>query len=474
MQKRFPPKIVAYFLLLVLTLGGFMVGVSAQTICPELNVLKTLTENELKEALLVCEKEGIALEKKITTTGKEKATLGRDISLLNDKIKQTKVAIRARTISIDGLVYDIKVKNSTINELSARIERQRDSLAQLMRKTDEIDSYSFVEIALSDKKISEFFGDLDSFEYLEDAISASLVEIGFTKKIAGEQKVVLEDKKTKESDLRYKQELEKKRTEANEAEKQRLLKVTKGDEAVYQKDLKEKQKKAAQIRAALFSLRDTAAIPFATALEYANFASAKTGVRPALILAILQQESNMGANVGTCNRPQDPPSKNWKVIMPGPLHYKNFKKNGNSCNGADSPCSYRDDQSIFVSITNELGLSQEGTPLSCPWGDGWGGAMGPSQFIPTTWALFKSRIASALSVAVPNPWEPKHAITATALYMKDLGAAAGGYTAEKNAACKYYSGRTCDNAKPANTFYGVEVLIKTEVIQGNINLLNGN
>ncbi len=474
MEKSFLTKIVLSFFVIALAFEGFTTTVSAQTTCPELEVLKTLTENELKEALLVCEKEANALQEVIAKTGKEKATLSNDISGLNAKIKQAKLAIRVRTLSIDGLVYDIKVKNSTISKLSAKINRQRDSLAQLIRKTDEIDSYSFAEVALSDKKISEFFGDLDSFEYIVDAIGVSLVEIDVIKKTNEEQKVVLEDKKTKEADLRYKQELEKKLTESNEAEKQRILKVTKGKEVVYQKDLKEKQKKASQIRAALFKLRDTAAIPFGTALEYANFASAKTGVRPALILALLQQESNMGANVGTCNRQQDPPSKNWKVIMPGPLHYQNYKKNGDSCKGADSPCSYRDDQAAFLRVTSELGISTEGTPLSCPWGNGWGGAMGPSQFIPTTWELLKSKIAEALNIGIPNPWEPKHAIVATAIYLSDRGADSGGYTAEWNAACKYYSGRKCDNNKKnPNTFYGNEVLVKAEVIQSNIDFLNG-
>ena len=36
------------------------------------------------------------------------------------------------------------------------------------------------------------------------------------------------------------------------------------------------------------------------ALVYAQEAGKKTGVDPAFILAILQQESNLGANVGSC------------------------------------------------------------------------------------------------------------------------------------------------------------------------------
>ncbi len=472
MKKGFFAKIIAVFLLIALMFWSLFLTASAQAVCPELEVLKTLTEDQLKESQAVCEKEASALEEKITVTGKEKVTLNRDLTLLKDKIKQAKLAIKLRTLSINGLADDIKVKNSTISKLSEKMDRQRDALAQLIRKTDEIDSYTLTEIALSDKKISEFFGDLDSFEYIEEAIGVSLMEIGATKKTTGEQKIILEDKKTKESDLRYKQELEKKRAEANEVEKQRILKVTKGNEAVYQKDLKEKQKKASQIRAALFKLRDTDGIPFGKALEYANIASKGTNVRPALILAILTQESDLGRNIGSCL---------LSSIETGDGVGKNsgspFERVMYSATDTRRPS----DTVPFRDITTRLGFDWKITPVSCPPAAkyvpnrGFGGGMGPAQFIPSTWELFKGRIASIVGgdKDTMNPWNPEHAFTATAIYMSNLGAVTGSATSEKNAACRYYSGRKCDNSRPANTFYGNEVLKKAEAIQNNIDFLTG-
>jgi len=41
-------------------------------------------------------------------------------------------------------------------------------------------------------------------------------------------------------------------------------------------------------------------IEFGTALSYANDVNSKLGVDPAFLLAILTQESNLGANVGQC------------------------------------------------------------------------------------------------------------------------------------------------------------------------------
>lgn len=467
MQKSLFPKLVVSFLLTGSVFGGFVSAVTAQTTgCPNLEVLKSLTETELRSALTECEKEAGVLQDVIAKTGKEKVTLSGDIKNLNAKIMQAKISIRLRTLSINGLADDINVKNHTITKLSEKIDREHDSIAGLIRRTDEIDSFTLAEVAFSEKPLSEFFVDLDAFQYVEDSISRSLAEIGVTKKATDVQKVILEGKKNKESDLRYLQELAKKSAESNEAEKQRLLKVTKGKEVAYQKDLKEKQSKAAQIRAALFKLRDTEGIPFGKALEYANIASRKTNVRPALILAILTQESNLGKNVGSCFLSSietgDGVGENtgtvFEQVMKAP----------------------RDTQSFNV-ITSRLGLDWKATPVSCPPAAkytpsrGFGGGMGPAQFIPSTWELFKSRIASIVGGTPDdaNPWNPEHAFTATAIYMSDLGAVSGSYTSEKNAACKYYSGRSCDNRRPVNTFYGNQVMQTAEGIQNNIDFLGG-
>ena len=131
------------------------------------------------------------------------------------------------------------------------------------------------------------------------------------------------------------------------------------------------------------------------------------------------------------------------------------------------------DTTPFKDITERLGRDWKMTPVSCPPGTkytsgrGYGGGMGPSQFIPSTWELFKARIASAIGVSEnqADPWNPSHSFMATAIYLADLGASASGYTAERNAACRYYSGRSCDSRSPANSFYGNQVMAKAENIQ---------
>ena len=136
------------------------------------------------------------------------------------------------------------------------------------------------------------------------------------------------------------------------------------------------------------------------------------------------------------------------------------------------------DTEPFRKITDTLGLTWATTPVSCPLGAtysssrGYGGAMGPSQFIPSTWMMYEPRLENALQVAQANPWDPKHSILATALYMSDLGADGQTYTAERNAACRYYSGRACDSKRPTNYTYGDSVINKAKTFQDNIDFLH--
>ena len=92
--------------------------------------------------------------------------------------------------------------------------------------------------------------------------------------------------------------------------------------------------------------------------------------------------------------------------------------------------------------------------------------MGPSQFIPSTWASYEKRIASAAGVSIPDPWIPHDAFFASGLYLADLGADAGGYSAESTAAAKYYAGSNW--RKTAGRNYAASVMKHAQNIQENM------
>lgn len=389
----------------------------------------------------------IDAQQQILNTEQKKAqTLSGDIAILNAKIQEAKLKIKARQLAIEGLGKDINKKTETINQLTGKIEDTHQSLAQLVRKTNEMDAYTLPDVILSDKNVSEFFTDVDDYDSIKESIQVALGYIKRTKTDTESAKQTLDRQRLLEIDAKISIEIEKANVEKSEKEKARLLSLSKEQQKNYLSEINKKQARAAQIRNALFALRDTSAIPFGKALEFATAAGKGTGVRPAFLLAILSQESDLGKNIGTCNRLGDPPEKNWKVIM--------------------KPSR---DQAPYLRITAALGFNPDTMPLSCPINaGGYGGAMGPSQFIPSTWELFQARIASTLNIINPNPWEPRDAFTASAIYLADLGADSQQYSEERNAACRYYSGRSCDGKKPSNSFYGNSVMQKAADIQQNM------
>ncbi len=403
-----------------------------------------------REALLRAEleanlREQEEISRQLAAKQLEGGSIERDIAILTAEINRAKLIIREKNINIEQLGKDIGYKNATIGELDEKIEAGKMSLAQLMRKTNQIDDSTIVEAVLGNDSISTFFSDVDTFDTIKKSLQVTFEEIRSTRLATESEKEELSDKRDKETDAKKVIEAEQRKVQAKEAEKKRLLALNKNEQAAYGTELKAREKRAAEIRSALFALRDTAAIPFGTALAYAEEAEVSTGIRPAFLLAILTQETNLGENVGTCNRPGDPPEKSWKNIMPGP--------NDNS---------WRDDQSAFLRITSELGLNPDTMPLSCPWLNGWGGAMGPSQFIPATWEAYVPKLKKILGV-YPDPWNPEHAFMASSIYLTELGAGSQTYTAERTAALKYYAGGNWN--KPQNAFYGNQVMAKAANIQ---------
>ncbi|MBP9701842.1 MAG: hypothetical protein KBD47_02575 [Candidatus Pacebacteria bacterium] len=415
-------------------------------------------EARLRQELAQVEKEQAETEIILRGAQGQTASIERDILILNTKIKAAKLNIQAKNIVIEQLTKDIGNKDKKISSLEDRITRGKESLAAIYQKTYQLDNYSLPEIFLSQKSLTNFYEDIDSFTAVEISLKDTFEDIRDNKTQTQAEKVTLGKKKDNELDARASIESAKREVENLEKEKQVLLGYSRTTERAYEQVLADKRAKAAQIRAALFALRDTAAIPFEKALAFANEASRSTGVRPAFLLAILTQESALGKNVGTCLLTN--PATGAGVSTKSGTVFPNVMKPGR-------------DVEPFIGITKALGLDYSKTLVSCPQSVGWGGAMGPAQFIASTWMIFNDRMAAALKVKTPNPWEPEHAFMASSMYLADLGAHTQQYSSERNAACRYYSGRACD-PKSINITYGTQVMAKAANIQETmINPLQG-
>ena len=414
---------------------------------------RTRLEQELaKIEQDIVEKRGVLSEKQ-----KERTSLERDIAVLDYQIEIAKTQIRHRDLAIARLRDEIGNKQSAIYELDKKVGRSEASLAQLIRRTRELDDRSLAEIILSDS-LSRVFAELDALAQVEQELNASFEIMASLRSDLAARKTVLEGEQGEEEQLRRIQLLEKQTIERKEKEKQQILTVTRGEEKTYQQLIVEREKQAAVIRSALFELRDSAAIPFGKAYDFAKEASAKTGVRPALILAVLRQETNLGENVGQCFLTNSPNKGDGQGKNTGRYFARVMKPDR--------------DVDPFLEIMSGLGLDPFGQVVSCPPGYGYGGAMGPAQFIPSTWMLYKDRLARVVGQNPPNPWDARTAIFASTMLLMDNGADKGTYASERLATLRYFAGWT-NAQKAAYAFYGDSVMSFAAQYQKDIDILEG-
>jgi membrane-bound lytic murein transglycosylase B/uncharacterized protein YoxC len=386
----------------------------------------------------------------------QKNTYKGDISILTAQIKKAEAEIKQRNNTIAQLADEINDKTKHISELQQRINSGRESLAKLLREKNEDETRPLGMLLLTAGSFTSFFSDVDQIDAINKQLQVLFAQLRENQSQTEAERQALAAKKDAQTDARYAVEQQKQQVAATQAQKQQLLNITQNQEMQYQQVLADRQAKAAQIRAALFPLRDAASISFGDALDYAQAAQKKTGTPPALVLAILTQESNLGTNVGQCYLQNDQTGagvgKNTGKSFPNVMHPTR-------------------DVPVFIGLSKQLGFNPHEQVVSCPIAGvgGWGGAMGPAQFIPSTWALYATRIAAARGVATPNPWDAQDAIMAMSLLLADNGAGSG-YTAQFNAAARYYAGWSGPSTA-AGRGYATQVMAKVSDIQKNVDFL---
>lgn len=441
------------------SVSGIFSHASASTGCLSFDLTVQRSDDDLRKLLAVCDNESKETEQQLNQQRAKSSTISSDVAALDALIKRAAQQISIKNQIIKQLGNQINQKQNTIVSLSNKLDRERDSLAQILRKKNEIDNTTFTEMLLAREKISEFFLDVDNFQTINKAIQNSVNVITGVRTTTAQEKENLEKSKLEQANIKNQIEADKRKTESQQADKKTLLASSKAQEKSYADLLAQKKAQAAKISSALFKFKGNQGIPFGDAYRFAESASKATGVETAFILAILKQESNFGKFDGGCVL-VDPKTALGKRVSTGEM----------------IPNVMKPDRDLvpFIGIVKDLGFDYRVQQFSCPIKingkySGFGGALGPSQFIPSTWNMYKARIESALKVPHANPWNPEHAIMATAQFMKDLGAQ--NPAGQRDAACRYYSGRPCNAVGVTNAFYGNSVMKIKEDLKKDIAII---
>lgn len=408
------------FFLLFFANGAFFAYAEQAPLDPEKRA-------ELEKNLDQLEKEATNLDNQIKQAQGETQTLASAKKTLDAEVKRRELEIRRLNLVLRKTSFEIQQKKAGVEILTKKIDKSRKGLSASILLLYTYGQENPLTMLFKHHTISDFFGSLHALERVQTDIQSTLVDYRTDRELLEKEKGELEDFESDQRDFKSLQEVERRFLAQKKQEKDDLIRLTKGKEALFQQLLQLKKKDIAALKTQLFYLEKTG-ITAEEAVRLADLAAKRTGIRTAFLLALLEVETgkqfedgviSVGTNLGTGN---------WKRDMYD--CYRNLGK----------PKTAEFEKNAFFQITSSLGLDPDKMPVSRKPSYGCGGAMGPAQFIASTWLNFSDDVTRLTGHNPANPWSPEDAFTASAVFLAQSGAASQTEAGEIRAAKTYISG----------------------------------
>lgn len=245
MIRRF---ITASFFIVTVTLLFFGVFESTHQAFAVSEVDKLREQiNERNSRLSQIEQEIQQYRNQLQVVGAEKSTLQGAINQLELERKKVQADISYTQNKIGSTDLEISKLGIEILETSNSIERNEGAISEIIRRINEADDNSLIEVILRYDNIAEFWNTIDELEQIRSSMGDNV-------KSLVSQKILLEDKhdsttKKRAELINLKEQYSDQNSVLtnNKAAKDQLLEVTKNEESEYQKLLREREAAKEQI-----------------------------------------------------------------------------------------------------------------------------------------------------------------------------------------------------------------------------------
>ncbi|MBP6885912.1 MAG: lytic murein transglycosylase [Candidatus Pacebacteria bacterium] len=388
--------------------------------------------------------------------GQQSKTLQGEIAKLNAQIGQINAQIKQLNTSIDQTGLEIGVTVSGITEAERKVALHQEALSEYIRSTNSTDQESLSEIILRNNAFSQFYDYVHQIQVTQDKLRQSIADIRALQNELGDKREELEGKKNQLEKMRSLTALQQRELASAKGEKSTVLKVTQGKEAKYQELIKKTKQDLDRIKEQIFYLQKNG-ITVEDAVKYAELAALGAGIRPAFLLALLEVESRLGQNVGTGN---------WQDDMV--QCYVRLSKLATTAARRDALLKRAEtEKNAFIAITSSLGVDPNTVKVSKEPSYGCGGAMGPAQFIPSTWLSYAPAVIAQTGRSTASPWNTQDAFTAAAIKLA-RGGASSKTKAGEVAAAKAYIGGSPNCSQAICISYANTIQQKAAVIEQNL------
>ena len=193
-------------------------------------------------------------EENIKEKQHEKASLNKDIYLLDNQINLTNLEISRKQTEIESLELEIQETQKEIDQKKNEIDQQKTQLAEFIRIIYHNSQTSYLEIALLNDSFSDFFNHVKYLNEIEGQIKKDLDKYEVLKHDLEIQQEDLSGKKAELDDSRQVL-VEKKGDLGDQADYQKiLLEQTENSESEYSSLLDELKKEALAVQGEISSL----------------------------------------------------------------------------------------------------------------------------------------------------------------------------------------------------------------------------
>lgn len=362
------------------------------------------------------------LQSRAATSANEAKIIASQLERIRKSLAKAELELKQTQLSIKTIARDQKKTQSETEKLEERIGAKKEQLKQAVRDLYLEEQGSLLAVWLTSNSFSALLDEQNNLKELQDKQIILLKELKTETEALKQHQADLEQQASDLAELRAMQAAQQGDLAQQKKEQADFLQAKKAEQLRYEQKIAEAEQAKKEIQESIFTLKNAGVkLSLKDATEMAKYASKLTGVRAALLLAVLKVESNMGTNLGGGHFPDD--------MQP-------------------------QSREPFTRICAKLKLDPNTAPISArPRSfQGWGGAMGPAQIMPQTWEGIEAQVAQLMGKPVANPYELTDAFVGTAILLARAGAA--NPATEYEAVNRYLAGPNWQKF----TWYGDRVL----------------
>ena len=355
-------------------------------------------------------------QKEIDQKSQREESLSNEIEILGADIRKIELQIEETNLQIANLEGEVSQKETEIGEMQKQVDAKEAMLMSFLEELYEKGEGDTTEIIFTHQSFSDYYAKIESLESVESQIRESHSQLEASRDALKKERNDLVERKIEKENRRGIQRDQERSLEREREMENLLVSQIRNEKTALTQNVE-------KLKEELNSLQSLGApINMEEAVKSAQYASKLTGVASEFLLGVLRVESGLGTNVG---------GGRYKTDM--------------------NPASW----DTFKSICKELGLDPDKTPVSrracynreaedgC---GGWGGAMGPAQFMPSTWMGYKSKVEKATGRKPANPWDLEDSLVAMGLKLAAVdGVTSGNRKAWAKAAGMYLAGANWEN-----------------------------